>query len=456
MSKVRPWLLLPIETKAREFHAKVLQAAVMAERGYDVVLGDQNSMVKNVARLPRGVYLDKSVSRTKTKGFGQLHAMGNRVVACCEEGLVYRDADTYLHERISNDSLAVAERFFAWGGVQAADVLRKAPEAASKIRVTGNPRFDVLRPELRGVFAPEVAALHRRFGRYVLVATNFSRYNHFMGYNFWIEALQKRGTIASEAELTFFRRWRDYLEVLYRGFVAAVPVLSRAFPDHRIVVRPHPSENHDEWRRETAGVANVTVAFEDSVVPWIAGADVLVHNSCTTGVEAYLLGRPVIAYRPATDDVLDSHLPHAVSREAFTEDELVALLHQGIAGTLAPAPRAQGEAARYITAVDARLAAERVADGLVELGVEPTNYRPSPGDAARLLGDRFTATLAPLTRRIRVGPRADAYARQKFPGIAVGEVREALAQFRRATGRFGAVRAERMTARSCFRITAAP
>ena len=37
MSEARPWLLLPIETKAREFHAKVLQAAVMAERGFDVV-----------------------------------------------------------------------------------------------------------------------------------------------------------------------------------------------------------------------------------------------------------------------------------------------------------------------------------------------------------------------------------------------------------------------------------
>ena len=33
----RPWVLLPIETKVREFHAKILQSAVLAERGLALV-----------------------------------------------------------------------------------------------------------------------------------------------------------------------------------------------------------------------------------------------------------------------------------------------------------------------------------------------------------------------------------------------------------------------------------
>ena len=58
----------------------------------------------------------------------------------------------------------------------------------SKIRISGNPRFDVLRPELRGLFDGDARALREKYGPYILVATNFSRYNHFMGYDFWIEA----------------------------------------------------------------------------------------------------------------------------------------------------------------------------------------------------------------------------------------------------------------------------
>ena len=96
MSGHRPWLLLPIETKVREFHAKLLLAAVAAEQGFQVLLGEQNAMLAQRRHLPRGIYLDKSVARTKTANFRRLKAAGNRVAAWCEEGLVYRDRDTYL------------------------------------------------------------------------------------------------------------------------------------------------------------------------------------------------------------------------------------------------------------------------------------------------------------------------------------------------------------------------
>ena len=113
----RPWLLLPIETKHREFYGKVLLSLVAAEKGFDVLLGEQNAMLAQLDNIPKGIYLDKSVGRTKTRYFEKLSRRGSKIVAWCEEGLVYRDRDAYLHERVSNDSLAMTERFFAWGDV---------------------------------------------------------------------------------------------------------------------------------------------------------------------------------------------------------------------------------------------------------------------------------------------------------------------------------------------------
>jgi surface carbohydrate biosynthesis protein len=447
----RPWVLLPIETKVREFHAKILQSAVLAERGFDVVLGEQNAMIRQMPWLPRGVYIDKSVARTKTKPFRRLAEFGNKIAAWCEEGLVYRDRKTYLHERVSPDSLALADIFFAWGPMQADDVGGHVPAAKNKIRVSGNPRFDVLRPELRGLFDADAQALRQKYGHYILVATNFSRYNHFMGYDFWIEALKKRGTITTEEHLAFFQHWREYLGDLYRGFAAALPILDAAFPDHRIVVRPHPSEDHDAWRREVAGLANVTVAFEGSVIPWIAGSDALIHNSCTTGVEAYLLGKPVIAYQPATDDVLDSHLPNALSRQAFEPEELMAMVLQGLEAGMPVSDDAQAD--QYIAAQSGPLAAERVADGLAELNLPAASPAPALGARIRIAGDNAAAKMAPLVRRLRLGAKAQAYANQKFPGISLTEVQSALVQLSQVSGRFADVRAEPMAARNCFRIT---
>lgn len=449
----RPWILLPVEIKAREFHAKVLQAAVAAERGFDVVIGEQNALQRALVQLPRGVIIDKSVDRSKAAIFRRAQGLGFRVASWCEEGLVYRDRDTYLHERVYNESLAPVERFFAWGEVQRGDMMLKAPEAAAKIRVTGHPRFDLLRPDLRAVYDAEVADIRRRYGRYILVATNFSRFNHFMGYDFSINVLRQRGTIASDEQLAFFRRWRDYIEVLYRGFVAALPALRKAFPDHAIIVRPHPSENHDQWCKEVAGLSDVTVAFESSAIPWIAGCDVLLHNSCTTGVEAYLLDRPVVAYRPTTDAVLDSHLPHALSQAAATVEELIAMVATALDGMLSPPGAAAAEAARYVAAIHGTWAAERVVDELSELAIAPAEYRA--GLAARMRGlvGQVRHVMAGPVRRLRMGRGFSDYARQKNPGVSATEITEFLHHLRTASGRFGAVTMAPLPVRECFRIS---
>ena len=101
-----------METKAREFHAKLLVAAIAVERGYRVVLGEQNAMVWQIDHLPRGLYIDKSIASSKTEHFQRLRQRGNKVAAWCEEGLVYRDRQAYLEQRINLDSLAQVETFF--------------------------------------------------------------------------------------------------------------------------------------------------------------------------------------------------------------------------------------------------------------------------------------------------------------------------------------------------------
>lgn len=450
---LRRWVLIPVEIKAREFHGKILQAAVAAERGFDAVIGEQNALQRGLPYLPRGIIIDKSIDSTKTPIFRRARGLGNRVAAWCEEGLVYRDRDNYLHERIAVSSLEQVDRFLAWGDVHRTDILRKAPQFIDRVRAVGHPRFDLLRPELRGVHAHEVAALRQRFGDYILIATNFSRYNHFMGSDFWIDVLRQRGKIPDEAKLAFFHRWRDYIGSLFQSFVELVPALRRAFPDRAIIIRPHPSENHERWRQEVAAVANVTVAFEGSAVPWLAGCAALLHNSCTTGVEAYLLERPVIAYRPQTDAVLDSHLPHAVSEQASTLDELVSLVSAALERGARPNAAARVEAERYIAAMDGPWAAERAIDALLEVDAPPYDYRLGLPDRARLVARGALEQAASLVRNLRVGRGFTGYTRQKFPGITADEVRGFLAQLSAASGRFAALRVEPLAVPNCFRIT---
>lgn len=443
------WLLLPVETKAREFHAKLLLAAVAAEAGWDVLLGEQNAILAQLPVLQRGIYLDKSIAPTKTAHFRRLRAAGHRIVAWCEEGLVYRDRDAYLRERISLDSLAEVDRFFCWGEVQREDVLSKVNGDGEKLVLAGNPRFDLLRPGCRDLFAAEAAELNRAHGDYILINTNFARYNHFNGPDFLIDVLRQRGTLTTAEQEAFYTRWRDFLGELFHGFAEAMPALSKAFPDRTIVLRPHPSENHPRWAEMTRDLPNVRVIYQGNVVPWLMASPVLVHNSCTTGLESFLLDKPALAFRPATSETYDSYLPNAVSRPVWSADELIEAVRDALAaGHVAKDAQADNVAARYYAARDGALAAERVVGALDD--VPSPEDRPSP-PMARLKAR--AAPLRDLARRV-LRPQQSAYARQKFPGLDLAETKTELAHLAGAANRFGNVTVGAHAWR-CFHLKAA-
>ena len=86
----------------------------------------------------------------------------------------------YYAWRYSEDTFKVIDRVFAWGADDAEFFAGYPGYSGAPLHVTGNPRIDLLRPEVRGYFAPEVEALKRRYGDFILVNTNFSFVNNFV------------------------------------------------------------------------------------------------------------------------------------------------------------------------------------------------------------------------------------------------------------------------------------
>ena len=438
MNELRPWLLIPIETKVREYHSKLLLGAFAVRQGFNVVLGEQQELKRKLQYLPRGVMLEKGITPHQAEDMRRSRALGNRLVAWCEEGLVYRNRDAYLRDRIYLPGMDMVDRFFAWGDRQAEDVLSKATGATGKLVRSGNPRFDLLRPELRELFRAEVENIRARHGRYVLVATNFGRVNHFRGEEFVSDLLKARGARATHELAEFADEWTSFLGRIYHAFLESIPRLAAGIPNTTIIVRPHPSENRETWRRALSHCDNVKVIHEGSVVPWILGSDVLIHNSCTTGVEAFLLDVPVVAFRPSTSESLDSKLPNAVSHQAFTSDELVDLVRMLKSGETVPGFTAEEIGGRratleaYVEGCRGPLASERIVDALTNVPLEPQSL----GQSALKRWSMMTTDLVSSVRssaaaaagRVVVGR---AYQRHKFPGLAIGELRQSLGEFSR-------------------------
>lgn len=449
-------LIVPIETKARELYGKALLAMCAAEAGMDVVLGDQRVITQSLHRLPVGIYLDKSISRTKTAHFARLKNLGFKLAAWCEEGLVYRDKGVYQHERVSAQALEQVDAFFAWGDVQREDILEIVPQARDKIHVFGNPRFDLLRPALRNVFKHDAQELRARFGRYILINTNFSRFNRFPGRDDVADILRQRGITLDAEQQAYYKSWVEHLGDVFRAFVSVIPRLAEAFPDHAIIVRPHPSENHERWRSELSGVNNVTVIGERNAIPWMMGADAVIHNACTTGVESFLLDRPTIAYVPIVHGVFNrlSYLPNAISKIVQSVDELIAEARKATDGDLADPAAVEKKVwvQRYVGDFSGPLASERIVHILLRLQQDvPADGPKSWQQASTRLLSAARSTASRARRVLRPNKSLAAYMVQKFPELGLEELQDVLNKISRARGKKLSVSvAEHPQLVSCF------
>lgn len=438
----RPWIIVPVETKARELDGKLLLSCVAAEAGFGVVLGSKTHIEQNIRFLPKGLVIGNNIVASKVPLFTKYQRWGQRVAAWCEEGVAYRNRETYRHERVSADAIGLCDAFFAWGPRHAEDVLAAIrPEDRAKIHPTGSPRFDMLREPFRAFYAAEAARLREKYGPMFLVNTNFHRFNHYLGRGAYLESLRKAGTLDTEEREAFAREWIAYLGRMYAEFCKMIKGVAAAFPTHTIVVRPHPSEDHAAWRRDLEDHPNVKVIYEGAAIPWMMAAEAMIHNSCATGCEAFVLGVPVAAYCPIRSDEYDSYLPNAVSHQIASLDELLLWLRAYRSADCAEA-NAVGFGA--YSGLQGPLASENIVAVIKELHIAARPFSPSGlHHAGYALGRRLWPLLRPIFRRLLKGPNPfDPYIRQKFPGLELDEVHDSIRRLRDVSGRFTSVVAD--------------
>jgi len=453
-------LFMPVETKVRELDAKILLSCYAAQAGYSVVLGMQSEVLRLVKYLPRGVYLEKGMSSLKREGTGLLTDLGNKIVAWCEEGLVIVNPEAYARDRVDAKVFSQFEAFYAWGKVQADSIRIKMDDQAEKIVLAGNPRFDLLREPYQAVFEDEAKKLRDEHGRFILINTNFGLYNSFYGPAFFVEKMMRANKrIQDEAHEQYLNNYLEHVKKVFNKFVDLLPVLCKAFPDHKVILRPHPSENHDNWKDLTSDLDQVEVIHKGNVIPWILASDVLIHNSCTTGVEGHVLGKPVVAYRPVHSDIYEFELPKVVSIPAFTASEVVEKVGPLIGGDMDEAPNA-AVGVNYAANITGPFSCRIIMDSLNDI-FEKTEFqsRFSPRSLSAKLrwivkDIKYDAKVT-INRIINRKQEDVRYMEQKIPGIELEEVNRTIESFRKASGAFSGVKAQQVKGtRFCFTIEA--
>ncbi|HET7410345.1 MAG TPA: surface carbohydrate biosynthesis protein [Paracoccaceae bacterium] len=433
-------LILPCETRVREFDAKLLLACCAADRGWRVSVGDIRAINRQAARLPQGIYIAKGVTRRQAVAMRTMTRLGHTVTAWDEEGLVYVSPELYLATKVDAMAFDVPTLFFSWGEANASAWRGHPSYAGTPIVATGNPRADLLRPELRGYFSDEVERLRRAHGKFILVNSNFASLNHLRpGEGRHTRLLQNQGR-ETDPEQDSQLGFAVHKELLFKNFLGMVPALARQFPEHKVILRPHPSENPETWREALSNYPNAEVVYEGNAVAWLLASAVLIHNGCTTAVESYLLDRPAIAYRPVVSEDYDLPLPNALSVSSFTVEELFERVGEALSTGLkigaSDLDRWRAIAREHIASSEGPSACDRILDVLEELDVA--------GESNAGMLHRLSARVAIAGRRarkrlksiVRSEPRG-AMARHMFPPISHAEVIASIRRFGTLLDRFG-------------------
>ncbi len=440
-------IIIPVESQVRELDPKLLLACVAAERGFTVFLGSKREVGLRIASLPRSIFLGKSMTSRSIKLFGILKKLGHDIFVWDEEALVHHSKEQYYGRRIDPQTLKLVSILLAWGPENAGLFKEYPTYSGQPVLITGNPRIDVMRKEVLPFYDPESESIRKRFGEFTLINTNFSMVNGFLpslnlrNPSASPDSSFQFGTAARGLSPDFADGWANHKQAIFEHFKKLVPTLSKTFPDHTFVVRPHPMENHDVWRQLAEPYENVNVIHQGSVIPWLKAAQAVIHNGCTTGIEAYIMKLPAIAYRPVVSEEYDLNLPNSLSYECFDCKELCLTLENilydklGFPGSV----ERQKIIDTYIAALDGPLACDRIVDVLDSCHASQFGL-PRPKKIPYL--SAWTTSLFRRLKKRLVRPNHSDHRRnpdffnQRFPGVSLDELKAKIRRLSLVLGRF--------------------
>jgi hypothetical protein len=250
----------------------------------------------------------------------------------------------------------------------------------------------------------------------VLVNTNFTRANHkFPG------AFEKFGDGVDPGKVS-------HEEVMVEGMCD----IAKGVAEHtsaRVVIRPHPSEAYGVYRAVAASDERIMVDDSGDVFSWVCGASCVIHNSCTTGVQAAMVETPVIAYTPPGSEDFEVEIANAVSRTATTPQDVVESVREVLAGEWTPVVGVEDRLREEFANLEhdaAPFIAELVDDISPQPEVDYTGVDTPILQKVKAWGkgSRMLRHAIEPAARVLPHPRLEAitYGYQKFPGLSTEEL----------------------------------
>ena len=317
-------IYLHVEISNRELDSKLLLAVLAASKGHHVIVSSMSEIINGIKTggLTPGIFHTKSLSPGIDKIDRHQEVIDNGFVVTSideEGGFLVNNQNDFVKRRFSEKTVDQASAVFGWG--RDIEILKNNySRSSSKMHKTGSPRIDLSKPFFKDYWLKPKGMPEKPF---LLVSSNFNCTSDIPFYEA-LNRLRISGYLERNPEIfkIEFERMSEEFILLY-AFIDAIKKLAYNNNDYDIVLRPHTREPLEAWKVFLKGVPNVHVIKEDTIMPWIKNAFALLHNSCSTAVEAAVAGTPVISYAPFKRKYLQRDFANKLGHYVETYEDLL-------------------------------------------------------------------------------------------------------------------------------------
>jgi len=312
---MKPRIYLIIENQKRELDARILFSIISAKNNFSAVIGKKDNLYRFSKYLKSGTYFFKGMGEKNLKPIIRIKNEGHKIIGFDEEGLGIAN-DVVIKERIKNECVDNVNYFLSWGEKNRSKLTNHYPEKQEKFLSSGNMRLDLLKKDYRKFYTKEVEEIKKKVGNFILVATKFSASNAF-------DFIKKKQMKQSD-----FYQWEtSFQNKIYEHYFSFLDKIGTSYPNLNVIVKPHPVENHETWKKFLKKFKNINLAFGSmSTNSWLLASDVLISTNCHTSLEAFLLDKKSINYVPYRDPRVEEKIFSEVSLNIEKEEVLLNLL----------------------------------------------------------------------------------------------------------------------------------
>lgn len=320
------YLYMPIETSKRELNSRLLISIASLHHGFDkVIIGKDKEVINNIKQP--GVILLKSAASFESHLIDKLKNDGCLVCSLDEEGILPPLNDPSINSRFSEKCLMLLDKVFCNGMLE----LKSFPDwvrSSKKLVITGNPRFDFYMPKTRNFYNNNLEEIRKltQQKKIILIVSRFGDINLEKSVDLY-DILKKSGFLETEEAKLFFKGFFEHSDKIFNKFLDLPEILSKVFKEYMVVIRPHPSEYEDTWKNKYNNYSNILVSSDYDIASWLLASSVMIHNGCTTAVEAKALNTPCISYKPFSDEDFDLDYANNLCNIATTNDDVVNILN---------------------------------------------------------------------------------------------------------------------------------